>query len=316
MILRTHYQTTIILVLLALFSYPLSANSNIILEGTVPRSITDTFLLHHYTRLWKTIAPAVPIDRTPLRIIYYSKSSATRLALRLPEWGGGGALGRDTIIVPLDRLMLAGMDAGRVTIHELVHIVLARVYGGIPIPRWFHEGLAMTLSGELLFNEQVVISRALFTRQLLPFDTIEKVNALDQYGAELAYSESHLAVAYLIDEYGIDTIPVLLYAVRATGSFDTAMNRILGFSPKDFESFARENVARRYSFVFLISDTALYWIPITFLFIAAFIAVTIRNKKKRRRMEEEEKREEETRLEGEKVEKLESEETESDTNPQ
>jgi len=78
--------------------------------------------------------------------------------------------------------MLSGMDAGRVTVHELVHIVLARAYGSVPVPRWFHEGLAMTLSGELLFEEQVVISRALFTHQLLPFDTIEKVNGLDQYG--------------------------------------------------------------------------------------------------------------------------------------
>jgi len=55
---------------------------------------------------------------------------------------------------------------------------------------------------------------------------------------------------------------------------------VLGFLPKEFETFAREYVVKRYSFVFLISDTALYWIPITFLFIAAFIAVTIRNKKK------------------------------------
>lgn len=277
----------------ALNSLSLPADTTIVLEGTIPRTITDTFLLNNYFRVWKTIIPAVTIDKSPIHIIFYTGNSGRKLDTRLPEWGGGGAIGRDTIIVPLDRVMMSGMDVGRVTVHELVHIVLARAYGGVVIPRWFHEGLAMTLSGELLFDEQAVISRALFTRQLLPFDSIEKVNALDQYGAALAYSESHLAVAYLIDEYGIDTISELLKAVRATGRFDSAMVRVLGFPPKEFESFARENIVKRYSFVFLVSDTAIYWLPITFLFIAAFIAVTIRNRKKRRKMEEDERREEE-----------------------
>jgi hypothetical protein len=315
--LRNYYRLTIVLLLFAPHSYPMSVDSSIVLEGMVPSSISDTFLLAQYNRLWQTIAPEIPIDGNPLHIIYYSKNTAEKFGPRLPEWGGGGAIGRDTIIVPLDRLMFSGMDAGRVTVHELVHSILARAYGSVPVPRWFHEGLAMTLSGELLFDEQVVVSRALFSHRLLPFDTIENVNALDQYGAALAYSESHLAVAYLIDEYGIDTIPALLHAVRTTGSFDSAMNTVLGFSPKEFESFAVEHIVKQYSFVFLISDTALYWIPITFLFIAAFIAVTIRNKKKRRRMEEEEKREEETRVESENVGMVESEEAkiETDTKP-
>lgn len=252
--------------------------------------------MDNYSRLRKTIAPALPVDRSLLHIIYYSGSDAHNPGARLPEWGGGGAIGRDTIIIPVDRLGIAGMDAGRVTVHELVHVVLARTYGDIPIPRWFHEGLAMTLSGELLFEEQVVLSRALFSRRLLTFEAIEKVNNMDRYGAALAYSQAHCAVADLIGDYGNDTLRLLLDAVRTRGSFDSAMAQVIGYSAREWESFVREDLVKRYSLVFLISDTAIYWLPVTFLFIVAFIAVTVRNRRKRRRMEEEELAEEEEGL--------------------
>jgi hypothetical protein len=293
------HTAAVLLLSIAASVFPLSINPTIALEGNVPRSITDNFLLNNYLRIWKAVAPTLQVDSQPVHILFYTGTSSGSPGARLPEWGGGGAIGRDTIIVPLDRLMLSGMDAGRVTVHELVHIVLARAYGGIAIPRWFHEGMAMTLSGELLFDEQVTVSRAIFTHRLMPLDAVERVNALDQYAAALAYSESHLAVMFLIKEYGLDTIPEFLDAVRTTGRFDTAMVKVLGFTPKEFESFVNDDIVKRYSFIFLISDSALYWIPITLLFIAAFIAVTIRNKKKRRMMEEEERKEAEAE-EGEK----------------
>jgi hypothetical protein len=245
--------------------------------------------MDNYVRLWKTIAPTLPVDKSPLHIIYYSGRDARSFGVRLPEWGGGGAIGRDTIVIPLDRVTIAGMDAARVTVHELVHIVLARTCGIVPVPRWFHEGLAMTLSGELLFDEQVILSRAIFTRRLMTFEAMEKVNTMDRYGAALAYSQAHCAVALLIGDYGTDTLRLLLDAARTTGSFDSAMARVIGYSVREWETFAREDLVKRYSLVFLISDTALYWLPVTFLFIAAFIAVTVRNRRKRRQMEEEER---------------------------
>ena len=159
------------------------------------------------------------------------------------------------------------------------------------LPRWFHEGLAMTLSGELVFEEQLALSRAIFTKRLMPLDSIDHVNRFDAYGADLAYSESHLAVAFMIDKYGIDGIPELLQAVRATGRFDRALMQVFGLTPPEFERLVTTYIIDRYRFLFLVGDTYLFWIPAAILVVIAFILIRSRNKKRRNLMEAEEARE-------------------------
>jgi hypothetical protein len=265
------------------------------LQGRVPGGITREFLQSNYSRILKAVAPDVPADSTPIVIIYYSRNDERKLGVRLPEWGGGGAIGRDSIIVPVDRAPLPDMDAGRVTVHELVHIALERAYGRLRVPRWFHEGLAMTLSGELSLDEQVTLSRAIFLKNLLPLDSVERVNRFDAYGAALAYSQSHLAVAYLIDKYGMDGVPELLIAVRETGRFDTALMDVFGLTGPEFERLVRNYTAERFRYVFFFSDTYLYWSLGALLLVAGFVAVRVRSRRRRRQMELEEQAEDERR---------------------
>jgi hypothetical protein len=274
---------------IVLFSITASAGSFIELQGRVPSSITPPFLTSNYERIWKAVAPDSAIDTSAITIIYYSKGDEKKLGVRLPEWGGGGAIGRDTIIIPIDRFPLADMDIGRVTVHELVHIALERAYGRLHLPRWFHEGLAMTLSGELSFDEQLALSRAIFTKRLMPLDSVDNVNRFDQFGAALAYSQSHLAAGYLIDKYGIDGIPDLLTAVRAARRFDTALVKEFGFTPKEYDRTVQNYIVDRYRFIFFFSDTYLFWLLGALLVVAGFIAVKISNKRRKKQMEEEEK---------------------------
>jgi hypothetical protein len=270
------------------FSYSFAGNL-FDLQGRVPASVTPKFLTSNYERIWKAIAPDTAIDTSAIVIVYYSKSDKRKLGVRLPEWGGGGAIGRDTVIVPVDRAPLPDMDIGRVTVHELVHIALERAYGRLRLPRWFHEGLAMTLSGELSFEEQVALSRAILTKRLLPLDSIELVNRFDRFGAALAYSQSHLAVAYMIDKYGIDGVSELLGSVRKLGGFDTALTDGFGFSTKEFDGMVRNYIVDRYRFIFFFSDSWLFWTAGALLAVAGFIAVKVRNNKRKRQMEEEER---------------------------
>jgi hypothetical protein len=260
------------------------------LQGRVPTSIPTGFLETNYTRITNSIAPGKPLDSTPITIIYYGKGDARKLGVRLPEWGGGGAIGRDTVIVPIDKAPLADMEIDRTTLHELVHIALERSFGRLRVPRWFHEGLAMTLSGEISFEEQVALSRAIVTNRLLRLDSIESVNRFDAYGAALAYSQSHLTVLFIINSWGMDAIPDLLAAVRATGTFDAALFSVFGLTKEEFERLAQSSIIQRYRYLFLISDTWLYWLPGALLVIVGFIMIRFRNKKRLAQMELEEKR--------------------------
>jgi hypothetical protein len=270
-------------VFIALLFPTIFAGAQFDLPGRTPASVTPAFLTGNYA-----VAPDRPVDTSAVTVIYYSRRDERKLGVRLPEWGGGGAIGRDTIIIPTDRFPLADMDIGRVTVHELVHIALERAYGRLKLPRWFHEGLAMTLSGELSFEEQVALSRAILTKQLMALDSVERVNRFDAYGAALAYSQSHLAVAYLIDKYGKDGVPELLRAVRTSGSFDSALVAGFGFSPQEFDRMVQGHIIDRYRFIFFFSDTYLFWMLGAVLVVAGFIAVTIRNKRREKQMGEEE----------------------------
>lgn len=260
------------------------------LQGRVPPAINAPFVAGEFSRIWNAVAPGEPLDSGAITIIYYSRRDEKLLGVRLPEWGGGGAIGKDTIIVPVDRASLADMDVNRITVHELVHTALERAYGRLRLPRWLHEGLAMTLSGELSFEEQTVLSRAILTKSLLPLDSIEHVNRFDAYGAALAYSQSHLTVVMLIDSYGIDGIPELLAAVRSSGRFDTALLQVFGFGTDELERLARNYITGKYRWVLFIGDTYLFWVPAALLVIVGFFSVKIRNRKKTRLMEEEESR--------------------------
>jgi hypothetical protein len=259
------------------------------LQGRVPSSITPDFLTPAYSRILRSISSSDTADTAPITIIYYSRTDQRKLGVRLPEWGGGGAIGRDTVIIPVDKSPAADMEIDRVTLHELVHIALERRYGRLRLPRWLHEGMAMTLSGELSFEEQAALSRAVFAHRLLPLDSIERVNRFDAYGAALAYSQSHLAVLFIVETWGMDALPELLTALRKTGTFDAALMAVFGLTPQEFERLVNNAITERYRFLFLIGDTWLYWLPGAMLVIIGFIAVRVRNKKRQAQMEREER---------------------------
>jgi hypothetical protein len=137
------------------------------IEGYAPRNLDTLMLKREYARIGRQVGLTAKDNPAPLHIIFYRHSDQRKTGVRLPEWGGGGAIGKDTIVIPVDRqAAFYRSDMERIILHEMVHTALARAYGHLRIPRWFHEGMAMTLSGELQFEEQLFLSRAILTRSL------------------------------------------------------------------------------------------------------------------------------------------------------
>lgn|SRR5512133_1103992 len=288
--------------------------SVISLQGHVPPGVETETLLKDYYRIRKVLDSSFVHDTGTITIIYYTKNDTKKTGVRLPEWGGGGAIGTDTIIVPVDRpyAFFSG-DLYKVTVHELVHIALARAFGSMRVPRWFHEGLAMQLSGELSFEESAILSRAILTHSLLPLDSIEFVNRFTQARAQTAYSQSHFAMNFLTHLYGYDMLPELLDSAKVFRRFDTACVRVFGLTTHEFDSIVKIELIKKYKYAFIVADNELFWILILVLAIAAFIVTLVRNRQKRKRMEKEEEEEEEENEEeenDENEERLESEDPE------
>lgn len=259
------------------------------ITGTVPVSIDTLFLSSQFTRIERALRSDSSESILPVHILFYRTSELRKIGIRLPEWGGGGALGKDTIILPIDKQgAFYGEDISKIIQHELVHIALARAYGNLRIPRWFHEGLAMTLSGEISFEQQVQLSRAIVTRKLVSLDSMEYLNRLSRWRAEVAYSQCQFAVQFLIDLYGRDLLPELLEVSHRTRRFESACVAVFGLTTFELQKLLDKKMEERYRILFLIGDYSLVWLGIFVLSIVAFVVTLLRNRKKKRQLDEEE----------------------------
>jgi hypothetical protein len=285
-----------ILPLFFLFLPSISAADILQFEGLVPPDVDKTLLNAEYRRLYKLVAPDRRPDAAPLRIVYYSEKSGLDFSGVLPEWGGGGTIGGNLIVIPTTFKPFLNQSFAQITRHEIVHAVLARAYPGLDIPRWFHEGAAMTLSGELSFEEDVVVSKAIFAGRLMPLSSIDSVNSFGRNRADLAYSQAHIAVTFLVEQYGIESIADILRSAGKTGSFWRGMENVLSLSRQEFEIAANKDLTSRYRFVFLFADYSAFWVLIALLFLVAAGAAIVRKQRKLSMMEQEEKKEDEARI--------------------
>ena len=254
------------------------------LRGFVPPSVTQGFAESQYFRIWHILAPDIPCDTTPIVITFFTVKSAQGQDQGLPEWGGGGAIGRNEIVVPLDRGAFLDLDMSKTLVHELTHIVIARTSGGAEIPRWFHEGCAMCLCGDISYEESVVISKGIFSGRLLRFQSIDAVNGYDKFFAELAYAQSRLSVDWLEHQYGMGVLAEILKECRNRGSFDQGVHAVLQLTPAELESGARAYILAHHGRFFWIIDEYFIWGGITLLMLISYTAVLFKKRRRFRAM--------------------------------
>jgi len=278
---------TCIKALLLLVLLCTGAWSRIVVEGTVPNEVSLQFIESEYVRIYSKIAPYQRPSRMPLRIVYYS-SRTSALRFSLPEWGGGGAIGDSLIVIPTDYSPFLKQSFLQTTVHELVHIVIARAYPDLDVPRWFHEGLAMTLSGDVSFEEQSAISFAILFNRLMPLVAIDSVNVFTRSRADIAYSLSHFSMLYIIETYGFNAPFSILATARRMHNFNTGMRDVLGVSPVEFQEQANQYITEKYHFIYFVADNSFWWLGIGLLVIVAFIVTMHRNRKRALALEAEE----------------------------
>ncbi len=260
------------------------------LSGKIPPEVKLDHLEERFHQILFTLDSTITSPHhSPVFIIFYKKSEQKQLGIHLPEWGGGGAIGTDTVVIPLDRASaFYERDLNKIILHELVHIAIARLFGKTRVPRWFHEGTAMALSGEISIEDQILLSRALITGKMLPLDSIDFVNRFDQWKARLGYSQSHAVVRFLINIYGMEMIPELLKASRKTRRFEDACVQSFGLTTREIEELFSKEMHKWYPLIMLGSDFSLFWLLVLFLSIIAWIVIRTRKNIRKKEMELEE----------------------------
>jgi hypothetical protein len=208
-------------------------------------------------------------------------------AAAAPRWIVARAFGVDTIVIFPARIAAYPYDSlESVFLHEITHLALNARAGGRPLPRWFHEGVAVSVESGWGIGSQ---ARLLLAAARGP--AIDDVSRLflseSQPDTTTAYLLAAALVEDLRDRHGLDTPGRIAGHVARGAAFEEAFRRETGEGVD--EAAARAWRAYR----------GLRWLPVVtgaaglwgWILLLAFIAFAVRLKRRRerrRRWQEEE----------------------------
>ena len=201
----------------------------------------------------------------------------------LPEWGVAFAVLRQRlIVVDVERAARAYGSLDEVIPHELSHLLLVQLTGGVPFPVWFIEGLAQWQAGEWSLVESWQLMNAVWGGEVPPLRHL-----LDQYPdaearARNAYRLSYAAFTDLF-EGRIDALPAFVADARDRGSFPEAFAAFTGVPLGQWMADFDQRLGRRYHSRLLVFQTG----PLFSIAAVLFVFVILRHQlRKRNRLKE------------------------------
>jgi hypothetical protein len=209
----------------------------------------------------------------------------------IPIWAAGVAYPEQNVIVLLSPRAVKGsrMNVVHVFAHEFSHIALGRALGGVTVPVWLNEGLAMYEAREWTFSRISVLTRASLMDRLIPLPILTLSFPAEKEPAELAYAESFMFISFLINKVGREAFHRLIRDYTRYGDLAGALRRGTGMNPADLEERWLVYLKLRVSWIPIITSVSTLW------FVAALIFVYGYTRKKRqanRRLKEMETEEE------------------------
>ncbi len=206
-----------------------------------------------------------------------------------PEWGLACAIpSRNLIVLKSPFKFEYQRSFSQVVTHELAHILLGRLAGSGRVPRWLDEGFAMYQSHQWRIGDDIAVARAVLTGSIVSLSQIESVNAFKESKAQLAYTESFLAVSYLYQEFGQGTVKELVSHLAEGSSLDGAFLKTIGSSYLAFQLEFEKYVQSKYNWTSLLGDTLVIWIGLAFLFVLLYFLKRWRTHKTLKQWQKEE----------------------------
>jgi hypothetical protein len=221
-----------------------------------------------------------------IRVVLASETSDW--ARQVPPSTAGFAVGEDNLVVlfPSRSPTYPQDTLEDVLHHEVAHVLIRRAAGGRPVPRWFHEGLAMAAERTWGLEDEARLLQELTF--VAPTD-LDDVNALfeqDEGARTRAYTLAGAFVRDLMRQHGSFAPGEVLARMAAGASFENAFAQVIGYSVADEEAafWSRHRFWARWG-PFLTTTTAL-WMGVTVLALVAFFRRRQKNAALRKRWEE------------------------------
>lgn len=227
--------------------------------------------------VWLSVLQGVT---APIRVRLAPEAVARRDGV--PDWiVGYAASERDLIVLFPTRTPSYPDDSlESVLRHEIAHVLIGRAARGRPLPRWFSEGLAITVERPWGLTDR---TRLIWTRVIdgrMSLATLDRRFGQGRVAAERAYAISGALVRRLIQEYGAEAPGQILSLVAVDRSFDAALRLTIGRSIRtlELEFMMSQSVVERW-LPFVTSGYTL-WSAVTLL---ALLAIWTHHRKRQAR---------------------------------
>jgi hypothetical protein len=208
----------------------------------------------------------------------------------VPDWGAGCAFPDRGVVVL--RNPVAAPDPLKmedVVVHEIAHVAAGRVLGAVRVPRWFHEGIAMTLAGEWRLPSSPALAAAAASGNLIPLGELDAAFPESSADAMLAYSESFYAVRFLMEEAGSATPAELLFVTASSGSFEEGLQALCGRTLPVFERDAVASFRSRFGWGLFLSRWNVLFVVLSLLLLTGGLVRLARSRRQLREWEAEER---------------------------
>ena len=238
------------------------------------------------------IAPIVgqPLDTTITVFLASSEEEFNRYAgFQPPDWGAGLALlDENRIVIKSPKYLPVNKSFRELIGHELAHVMLHRAAGGRWLPRWIHEGLAMYVSGEWRIGQDILVARVVWTGRLMNLTELEDLTTFNGAEAQLAYTESYLAISRLLKRTDPLVLSDLLALYRENKDFHRSWKATLGVDYGTWAANWYSSVSHQYHLFIFVFDSEVFWIVLTIGFILLIIIKKRQNARVRRRWKRDE----------------------------
>ena len=203
-------------------------------------------------------------------------------ASNIPAWFAGFAYGVSDIVIFPDRVGSYPYDSlESVLRHELVHLALNARAGGRPLPRWFHEGVAVSVESGRRVGDRFLLTVAAFSGP--PLDDVTRLFASN---ARPDTAEAYLLALALVDDlrrvHGAALPGRVAARVAAGVPFARAFELETGETPARAADRAWRTYRRWTTWLpVATSASALWGLILALAFVAFFVTLSKRARRRR-----------------------------------
>lgn len=207
-----------------------------------------------------------------------------------PEYAAGVAYnGMHFVLIS----MLAPRGAEAVDIdetfrHEMAHVALEDAVGGRHVPVWFNEGLAISLSNELVWGRRQTLMNATLQGTLIPLSDLDRSFPRDNHEVSIAYAQAGDFMQFLRRRSDHARFVSMIDRVKDGQPFDRAIADAYGSDLRKLEFQWRSDLERRFSIIPALTGGGLVWV----LVIGALVFAYVRRRRRSKAILEKWEREE------------------------